>query len=201
MKPSADWDELHRRLETAHATLAQAGVPPREDEARILHERAIALARAPDVPSPPDATLDAVEFELAGERYGIRLGRVREVCALTDLTRVPCTPEFVLGIINLHGEIHTILDLQRFFDLPDTGITELNTVLILNDGALRLGILADTIRGVRTIALDELQAPLPPRAGLHADYIHGVTSDGLVVIDAAKILADERILVAEEVAD
>lgn len=201
MKSSIDWDELHRRLEAANATLAKAGAPSAIEDERILHERAIALAQPSDAGASPGSTLEAVEFVLAGERYGIRLGRVREVCALTNLTAVPCTPAFLLGIINLRGDLHAILDLARFLDLPDTGITDLNTVIILDDPTMRLGILAESIRGVRTVALEELKTPEPPLTGLRSDCIRGATRDGLLVLDVAKLLADERILVSEAVAD
>ena len=62
--------------------------------------------------------IEVVEFELAGERYGLALTSVRTVSVLKDITPVPCTPAFVVGVINLRGEIHTIIDLKKFFDLP-----------------------------------------------------------------------------------
>ena len=201
MNSPTDWDELRRRIEAAQKMLTGAEAAAPVDEQRILHERAEILAREPKAATPPRAMIEVVEFELGGERYGIRLARVSEVCALRELTPVPCTPAFVLGIINLRGEIHTIIDLRKFFDLPETGITELNHILIVNDPAMRLGILADAIRGVRTIAVDELQPSLPARTGVRADYVRGVTGDGLVVLDVARILGDERIVVSEEVAD
>src|SRR5205823_3539980 len=118
-----------------------------------------------------------------------------EVCVLKDLTPVPCTPAFVLGVINLRGEIHTVIDLKKFFDLPDAGITELNKVLLIEGDGMWLGILADAICGVRTLALEALQPALPTLTDVRADYLRGVTSEQLVVLDAKKIVSDPRILV------
>jgi purine-binding chemotaxis protein CheW len=175
-----------------------AAIPP-DLERYLLKARAEALARE----LTPDATasefLEVVEFDLASERYAFPIAEIRGVSLLHELTPVPCTPAFVLGIINLHGEIRTVIDLKKFFDLPDAGITELNKIILIQHGDLPLGILADAIRGVRRIALADLQPTLPTLTDIRADYLRGVTSDRLVVLDALKILSDKRILVDDEI--
>jgi len=175
-----------------------SALPP-EEQRRILKARAQALARKPAPHIDPRELLDVVEFELAGERYGIEVTQIREVCTLKELTPVPCSPDFVFGIINLRGEIHTVIDLKRFFDLPDHGLTELNQVLILESEDMRLGILADTILGVRTIRLAAMESSMPNLSGIRAIYLKGVTGERLAVLDATKILSDDAIVVCEEV--
>ena len=194
----ADWPEIRRRIETVHAAIDRGFAPTAEEERSILQNRAQALAREPGA-AADGATLEAVVFELADETYAIALAQVRYVGPLHDLTPVPGTPGFVLGIINLRGEIRTVIDLKKFFDLPDAGITELNKIILLEHGELKLGILADAIRGVRRIPLDDLQPALPTLTDIRADYLRGVTSDRLVILDPVKILADKRIVVDEEV--
>ena len=197
----ADWEELKRRLDAVRARAGQEATPAARDEKRILHDRAHELAREPKAAMEAGSTLDVVVFDLDGERYGIELLGVREVCALKELTPVPCTPAFVLGIINLRGEIHTVIDLKKFFDLPESGLTELNKILILNSGDMRLGILADAIQGVRTVRLADMEPSLPTLTGIRADYLRGVTNERLIVLDAAKILSDEHLLVHEAAGD
>ena len=102
------------------------------------------------------------------------------------------------GIINLRGEIRTVIDLKRFFDLPDAGITELNKVILIRTGEMELGILADAILGVSRIPLAELQPAPPTFTAVRADYLRGITSSRLVVLDAARILSDPRILVDDK---
>ena len=196
-RPPADWSEIRRRIEAVHAATGRDAVLSAEDERHILQTRAHALAAVPDG-GPRGETLEVVEFELAGESYAVPLAQVREVGPLHDLTPVPGTPPFVLGIINLHGEIRTVIDLKKFFDLPDAGLTQLNQILLLEHEDLQLGILADTIRGVRHIPLADLQPALPTLTDIRADYLRGVTGDRLVVLDAAKLLTDPRLLVDEE---
>jgi purine-binding chemotaxis protein CheW len=141
--------------------------------------------------------LEVVEFDLASERYAFPLTDVRGVSLLRDLTPVPCTPPFVLGIFNLRGEIRTVIDLKKFFDLPAAGITELNKIILIKHGDLEFGILADAIRGVLRIPVGELQPALPTLTDRRAEYVRGIANDRLVVLDAVKILFDRRILVEE----
>jgi purine-binding chemotaxis protein CheW len=191
------WEQLRAQLESAQARAADQSPPSGESEARILRERAHELALAPNDEPDEKNLLDVVEFELAGERYGLELTAVREVCVLRELTPVPCTPAFVLGIINLRGEIHTVIDLKKFFELPDAGITELNKVLVLKAAGMRLGILADAIHGVRSISVGSLDPTLPTLTGIRSEFLRGVTSEQLIILDAAKILSDETIPVRE----
>lgn len=196
---SINWEEVYERLETVRTMMAQGFTPSAEEQKRILKARAHNLARDRDAETDARDLLEVVVFELAGERYGLPLTSVREVSVLKDLTPVPCTPAFVLGIINLRGEIRTVIDLKKFFDLPASGITELNKAIIIRHAGLQIGVLADAIHGVRSIPHADLQSTLPTLTDVRADYLRGITSDRLIVLDPARILSDKRILVEEEV--
>jgi purine-binding chemotaxis protein CheW len=194
---SIDWGQIRKQLDDARARVSQVSTPSPERQKRILQERAHDLAREPEAVVDARNSIEIVEFELDSERYGFELAGVREVCPLRGLTPVPCTPVFVCGIINLRGEIHTVIDLKRLFDLPDAGLTDLNKVLIIDGEGLRLGVLADAICGVRSIPRDALQSSLPTITGIRAEYLKGVTSERLIVLEIAKILLDESILVCD----
>lgn len=193
-----DWIRVHQRLETARAAVERVWVPDAGDARRTLKARAQALARPPEQVLAADA-LECVEFSLAQERYAIESRHVREVCPLEELTPLPCTPAFVLGIVNLRGEILSVIDLKKFFDLPDNGLTDLNKVVVLESGNMLFGILADAILGVRRIPIAEIQPTLPTLTGIREKYLKGVTAERSVVLDAEKLLADETILVEEQV--
>jgi purine-binding chemotaxis protein CheW len=195
----ADWNGIRRRIDAIRAAIEQGFSPSAEEERRILKTRAQALAQEPQSGVAAGDTLEVVEFDLASERYAFPLAQVREVSLLRELTPVPCTPAFVLGIMNLRGEIRTVIDLKKFFDLPDAGITQLNKIILIEHDGWQLGILADAIRGVCRIPLADLQPSLPTLADVRADYLRGLTSDRLVVLDAAKLLSDPHLLVNEEV--
>ena len=192
---TSDWPEIRRRIDAVRETVERGFAPSADDERLILKARALALAKEPESDGADGETLEVVEFDLASERYAFPLSDVREVSLLRELTPVPCTPPFVLGIINLRGEIRTVIDLKKFFDLPAAGITELNKIILIQHDELQIGILADAIRGVRRLALADLQPTLPTLTDIRADYLRGITSKRLVVLDAGKILSDPRILV------
>ena len=194
-----DWEELHRRLETAPAALDSGLARTAEDKRKILRERAKALAKKPEEKTSAQEQVEVVEFLLAHERYAVETRYVREVYPLKELTPLPCTPAFVLGIINVRGQIISIIDLKKFFELPEKGLTDLNKVIVVQREGMAFGILADVILGVRRIAPQDLQPSLPTLTGIRAEYLRGVTKDRLVFLDVEKILLDKNIVVQEEV--
>jgi purine-binding chemotaxis protein CheW len=169
------------------------------DARQILRARAQALARPAERAAVAAASLELLEFRLANECYALETRYVREVCPLKNLTPLPCTPPFVLGIVNVRGRILPVLDLKKFFDLPEQGLTDLHRIILVRGNDLELGLLADVIVGVRTIPVDSLQASLPTLTGIRSEYLKGVTAERLVVLDLARILADPKIIVHEEV--
>lgn len=196
---SVDWSEVHRRLQDARAGIEQALTPAPEEKKIILKARARELARETGERSASEEAVEVVELLLAQEAYGIESSYVREVYPLKELTRLPGTPSFVLGIINVRGQIVSVVDLRRFFDLPEMDITESSKVVRLRHDEMEFGILADAITGVRSIQLEEIRPPLPTLTGIRAEYLRGVTNERLIVLDAEKILSDRKMVVHEEV--
>jgi len=169
------------------------------DDKEILRARAKKLAQPLQSETLEDVTLELLEFRLAQERYALETRHVREVYPLKDLTKMPCTPAFILGMVNVRGNITSVIDIKKFFDLPDKGLTDLHRIIIVQGNDIELGLLADVIVGVRSIAANSLQPSLPTLSGIHNDYLKGVTKDCIVVLDLDFILADPRIIVHEEV--
>ncbi|EKD36602.1 MAG: hypothetical protein ACD_75C01444G0003, partial [uncultured bacterium] len=161
-------------------------------------ERAAALARREEKTTVEDG-IEMVEFLLAREHYALESAYVREVYPLKDFTPLPSVPAFVLGLLNVRGRIISIIDLKKFFDMPDRGISDLNKVIIVHDRKMEFGILADAIVGVRTVSASDLARPLQTLAGIREEFLKGVTGDRLIVLDGARILADPHLVVHEEV--
>jgi len=162
---------------------------------KVLKERAKILAKEPKGIEEDESYLEVVEFMLAHERYALELMHIREVYPLKELTPLPGTPDFVLGIINVRGQIISIIDIKRFFDLPEKGLTNLNQVIILQSDEMEFGILADEILGTKSIPASTIQASLPTLTGIRAEYLRGVTGDRVVILDGEKILSDEKMVV------
>lgn len=193
-----DWEEIHRRIDEVGRAIESGYTPSPEERTRILKNRAELLAREKDKEVKED-TLEVVEFLLANEHYGIESHRIREVYPLKDYTPLPGVPPFVLGLINIRGRILSVVDIKKFFDLPDIGIGDLNKVIIISDDNMEFGILADAILGVRKIAVSAIGPPLPTLTGIREEFLKGVTGERMVILDAARILADKNIVVYQEV--
>ena len=138
-----------------------------DDPQQILRARARALARRPE--RPPDAALmlDLLEFRLAQECYALENCYVLEVQPLKELTPLPCTPPFVRGIVNVRGRIVPVIDLKKFFDLPEQGVTDLHRIIFVRGHDLELGLLADVVVGVRLLPVESL-APIVADAERHS---------------------------------
>jgi len=166
--------------------------------ARILQQRAEALARRAGSDGPAGPVLEVVEFKLGPERYAIESSFVREIIPLDDVTPLPCTPPFVRGLINLRGRILPVIDLKRFLGLPEAGIADLHRILVMDSPHMEFGLLADIVGGIRRIPLEDLQPP-PPALGPQTRCLRGVTAEMLVVLDGAQLVSHPRLVVHEEV--
>jgi purine-binding chemotaxis protein CheW len=196
---SVDWMEVHHRLEAATAALAQGASPSAENRRSILKERARALARETEPAGTAEEFIDVIEFRLGPEAYAIECAFVRDVHPLKDITLLPGTPRYVLGIVNLRGQILSVVDLRSFFNLPARGLGDLNKVIVIRDDRMEFGILADEVTGVRAIPRIGIQVPIPTLTGIGAEYLLGITGEGMIILHANTILRDERIVVHEEV--
>lgn len=166
-------------------------------ERAILEARAKALAKVTQETS--GAMMQLVVFRLADETYGIATRFVREVQPLQAISPVPCTPDFVTGVINIRGAIYSVIDIRQFLGVPSQKMTDENKVILVNAAGLLVGILADEVLGEISIPEATVKAPLATRAGLKEEYVQGVTKEMLSVLNLEALLADESIIVHEEV--
>ncbi len=165
----------------------------------ILRARAKALARVPESGSARGSVLEVLKFQLGEERYAVASKYVVEVHPLVDLAPLPCTPAFLRGIVNVRGRVTPVIDIKQFFDLPDQGLTDLHRIILVRDSDLEIGLLADVVIGVTPIEADALLPTLATLTGIRAEYLLGVTADRMTVLDVARMLADSRLIVDQEV--
>ena len=164
-----------------------------------LKNRAIAMAQEPEQKRETSTITEIIEFILADENYGIESAFVREVYPLKDFTPLPGVPSFIPGIVNVRGQILPVVDLKKFFNLPEKGLGELNKVIILRDEQMEFGILADAVNGTKVVYREDV-LPVPLTVtGIGEEYLKGVTKESLIVLNAKRLLSDKSIVVNEEV--
>jgi purine-binding chemotaxis protein CheW len=197
-RKKVDWTEVHCHLEATTAAMERVITPGIDDKKRLLKERARILAQEDVEVYAGLQYREVVEFRLAGEVYGIETSYIREVYPLKELVPIPGTPPFFLGITSVRGQILSVIDIKRFFDLPDKGLTELDKVVIVRSGEVELGIRADVVLGMRSIPRGDIQPSLPTLIGVRDKYLRGVTKDAVIILDIQKLLADENLIVRAE---
>jgi purine-binding chemotaxis protein CheW len=165
----------------------------------ILKNRAIAMAQVPVQKKEESVIIEVIAFTLVTEIYGIESVFVKEVYTLTDFTPLPGVPSYIFGIINVRGQILPVIDLKKFFNLPEKGLGELNKVIILSNGQMEFGILADVVLGTQSIELEDIQIVPPTVTGIGENYLKGITKEHIVLLEAESILNDEKIMVSEQV--
>lgn len=194
-----DWEAVHRRLARLETALDRGGRHTARDMRQVLRDRAQVLARPIGVGPGTDDQVEFLEFAVADERYGIETVHIREVATVNALTPVPGTPAFVGGVATVRGQILSVLDIGRLFDLPDFGGAPPGKLVVLEGpDNMPVGILAAAIIGVRTVSPSEIETALPTLAGGRAAYLRGVDRTGVAILDGAALLAARDIIVGAE---
>lgn len=171
----------------------------------ILEERARSLARLPEKKEASGETLEVLTFHLGTEYIGIPTEGVYEIQPLSihHWSRVPCAPDFIVGIVNLRSRIYSIMDLTVLWGLPPRPLSEKAHLLLVRDNHLgshqemELTLLTDDLDKVRRLRLDELN-PTPPTVSAKVQaHVRGITPDMMMVLDLGSLLSDPHIIVCE----
>jgi purine-binding chemotaxis protein CheW len=183
-----DWEAIWKSLNWGDET--------RQAEMERLRLRQRARQYATPLAEPTTVSEDSetvLKFELGGEHYGVDVIMVRGVRAAPRITPVPGTPVFYRGVINLRGQIITVLDLRLFFGFqgPET-VSLPGEMVIVQAGGLQLALLAKQIQGVVSLAPGEINAVenLP--------YALGITGDRTIILNMKQLFEDERLVVGAE---
>lgn len=195
-----DWAEAHRRLEAARQLMERGGSLSPEETRALLRRRAAALARKQQsTKDEARGRLDVVAFFLGREEYGIEAEFVSEVLPLKDLTPLPCTPRFVLGIVTMRGRIVSVIDIRKLYDLPEAGLSDLDQLIVIEGPGMQFGILANRLSGLVSVPLDDVQPAPPTLTGARETFLRGVTPAHMIILDVGRMLSDSTIVVRQEV--
>ena len=140
-------------------------------------------------------TIQVVTFNLSDERYGLFIDEVFEVVLLPAITKVPHSPRFVKGVINLRGQIIPVIDMRIKFDLPEIEYNKKTRVIVIKIEEKLVGMIVDNVSQVIMIAEREIEPAPDVIKGLSKKYIRGIGRyrDYMVIIlYAAKVLTEEE---------
>lgn len=141
------------------------------------------------------AELQLVVFKLDKEEYGVNIMQVQEISPYQKLTKVPNSPAFVDGIVNLRGDVIPVVSLKKKFNLTETEVTELTRLIVINNGDRRTGFVVDDASEVITISDKDVEEAPAMIVGADRKYIQGVGKIDkriLIILDLHKLLTEEE---------
>jgi len=140
-------------------------------------------------------TMQLVSFQLAQEEYGIEITKVQEIILVGDITRMPQTPDYIKGLINLRSMVIPIVDLRSRFGMQPQEATDDTRIMVVNVAGKTIGIVVDAVSKVLRINDDQISPPPPTVAGLGQEYLTGLVKLDdrlLIMLDIDRILSDEE---------
>ena len=136
-----------------------------------------------------------VTFKLENETYGVNVMQVQEVLRYTEIAPVPGAPDYVLGIINLRGNVVTVIDTRLKFGLMPAEITDNSRIIIIEAEKQVVGILVDSVAEVVYLKASEIDDAPSVGTEESARFIQGVSNrkdDLLILVDLNKLLSDNE---------
>jgi purine-binding chemotaxis protein CheW len=136
-----------------------------------------------------------VTFFLDNEKYGIKVMQVQEVLRMTEIAPVPGAPHYVLGIINLRGNVVTVIDTRKRFGLPEKEPNDSTRIVIIEAGNQVIGILVDSVAEVVERRASQVESTPNVGSDESSKFIQGVSSVGdelLILVDVDKLLSTDE---------
>ncbi len=137
-------------------------------------------------PGRTGGSAQLVSFRLAREEYGIEITKVQEIILLGQITRVPQTPDFIKGLINLRSSVIPVVDLRRRFGLAAEEPTDETRIMVVNVGGKTLGVIVDAVSEVLRVSPEQIVPPPPDRCRRGARVLDRLSEAGQPLVDPAE---------------
>jgi len=146
--------------------------------------------------------LKVIVFGIGNEEYGIEVDKVRTIERMSPITRVPKTPSFIKGVINLRGVVVPVINLSGRFNLPESEVTEHTRIIVVAVNEMEVGFIVDTANDVIDINSDIIDTPPEIVGGIQAKYLDGIAKIGddrlLIMLNLSEVLNKTEIVQLEQ---
>jgi purine-binding chemotaxis protein CheW len=204
-----DWESARLRIAVTNAILAGLDEPAPGVLEQIWERRAALLAKM-SVQEDEGEQIKLVLIQLGRETYGLDAQHVFEIRPANQITPVPRVPDWVAGVINLRGRVLSVLDLRRFFGLAPAEAHDEDEMspglelVVVETPSMEVALLTDDVLDVEALPASRVQDATDIVRGIRPEYVRGVVerqdkAGMLVVLDLVTLLADERLIVHEEI--
>ena len=130
-------------------------------------------------------------FFLVNEEYAVEILKVQEIIGRMPITHVPLTSKYILGVINLRGKIHPIMDLKIKFGMDQTEITDETCIIVIKTASLMMGIMVDKVSEVVNVASEDVEDTTAFGGDVNPEYLLGVGKIGgrvRLLLDIEKVI-------------
>jgi purine-binding chemotaxis protein CheW len=214
-----NWDSVRQRMTEAAVAIEESIDVSPEELREVWARRAAELAQLPSDEDEGEH-IRLLLIQLGREVYGVDAQYVFNVKPAELITYVPRVPEWVAGVVNLRGRIFSVVDLRRFFGLPAAEIKKeddseygesVDHLVVVETPDMEIALLVDDVLTVEPVPVNRIQDTSGTVRGLRPEYVRGVVTYGgegadvgengsmVVVLDLLALLADERLIVHEEI--
>ncbi len=137
-----------------------------------------------------------LSFQLASEDYGIEIRHIIEIIVMQDITKVPDMPDFIIGVINLRGNVISVMDIRLRFNLEARDYDDRTCIIVVKINEISIGLLVDTVNEVMDIPESQIDPPPRTHSGIGSSFIQGMGKIGQnvkILLDIEKILYEEEL--------
>lgn len=145
-----------------------------------------------------------LSFNLGESLFAVDVRQAKEILDYRRTTRVPQTPDYMLGVINLRGAVVPVIDLRRKLGLPSRDVSQETCIVVLeiarDEEVLTVGVVTDSVQEVLELSADEIEPPPRIGSGLNIDYIRGMgkkEDNFIILLDANRIFSSDEIVLLQ----
>ena len=150
-------------------------------------------------------TIKTIVFSIGGEEYGVEVEHVQTIERMLPITRVPNTPDFVKGVVNLRGVVIPVIHLASRFGLPEPEPTDQTRIVMIKYEDLEIGFIVDAANDVMDVDSDTIEEPPEVVGGIRAKYLRGIAKVGegrlLVLLNLSEVLKKSEIIQLQQMED
>jgi len=179
-----DWVAARRQLAVAESALEKALAADADQIEQVYRRRAAQMAKRHAERAATVRTITVLVFSLGRETYGLPVEDLSEVLPSTKCTPVPRAPAEIAGVINLRGELRSVIDLRRLLSVPAPDDEPAGFILMLRNRGAEVGLKVGHVEKVQTIREDELASPEASAADGSNAYFKGLSPDKVIVLNA-----------------
>ena len=140
--------------------------------------------------------MQLVVFDLEKEEYGVEISQVREIIKMEEISKIPRAPDYIEGVINLRGQVTTVISLRKKFGLAEKEVDQYTRIIVAEVDGLTLGITVDAVNEVLKLPLKDIEAtPAIVANDVDTKYLRGVGKLDdrlLILLDIRRIMNDDE---------